>query len=53
MAFHIAETREQGAGAAVIGTPDDLVDAIRSVQELTGGFGVVIGLAHDSRPRQR
>src|SRR4051812_26077743 len=36
-----------GAGAAVIGTPDDMVTAIRSLQELTGGFGTVIGFAHD------
>src|SRR3954470_8652367 len=36
-----------GAGAAVIGTPDDMVAAIRSLQQLTGGFGTVIGFAHD------
>jgi len=36
-----------GAGAAVIGTPDDLIDAIRGMQEITGGFGVVLGFAHD------
>jgi len=36
-----------GAGAAVIGTPDDLIAAIRNLQELTGGFGVVLGFAHD------
>ncbi|MEO6126637.1 MAG: LLM class flavin-dependent oxidoreductase [Ilumatobacteraceae bacterium] len=36
-----------GAGAAVVGTPDDLVDAIRGMQEITGGFGVVLGFAHD------
>jgi limonene 1,2-monooxygenase len=36
-----------GAGAVVIGTPDDLVAAIRAMQELTGGFGVVLGFAHD------
>ncbi len=36
-----------GAGAAVIGTPDDMVAAIRSLQELTGGLGTVIGFAHD------
>lgn len=41
-----------GAGAAVIGTPDDLVAAIRSLQELTGGFGVVIGFAHDWADRE-
>jgi limonene 1,2-monooxygenase len=34
-------------GAAVVGTPDDLVAAIRKLYELTGGFGVVIGFAHD------
>jgi len=36
-----------GIGAAVIGTPDDLVTAIRRLQEFTGGFGVVLGFAHD------
>jgi len=36
-----------GAGSAVIGTPDELVTMIRGLQELTGGFGVVIGFAHD------
>ena len=36
-----------GAGAAVIGTPDDLIEAIRHIQEITGGFGVVLGFAHD------
>ena len=36
-----------GAGAAVVGTPDDLVAAIRNLQEITGGFGVVLGFAHD------
>ena len=36
-----------GGGAAVIGTPDDLVAAIREMVELTGGFGIVIGFAHD------
>lgn len=34
-------------GAAVIGTPDDLIAAIRKLYELTGGFGVVVGFAHD------
>jgi limonene 1,2-monooxygenase len=36
-----------GGGAAVIGTPDDLIAAIRNMQEITGGFGVVLGFAHD------
>jgi limonene 1,2-monooxygenase len=40
------------AGAAVIGTPDDLVAAIRHLREITGGFGVVIGFAHDWANRE-
>ncbi len=32
---------------AVIGTPDDMVDRIRELYELSGGFGAVIGFAHD------
>jgi limonene 1,2-monooxygenase len=38
--------------AAVVGTPDDLVKVIRDLVKVTGGFGTVIGFAHDwaSRP---
>ena len=36
-----------GAGAAVVGTPADLIAAIRDLQERTGGFGAVLGFAHD------
>lgn len=43
----ITGTGATGAGAAVVGTPDDLIDAIRNMQEITGGFGVVLGFAHD------
>ena len=35
------------AGASIIGTPDDLIQAIREMIEITGGFGTVIGFAHD------
>jgi limonene 1,2-monooxygenase len=42
----------QGAGAAVVGTPDDLIAAIRHLQEITGGFGVVLGFAHDWANRE-
>jgi limonene 1,2-monooxygenase len=38
--------------AAVIGTPDDLVASIRQMVELTGGFGTVIGFAHDWANRE-
>ena len=37
---------------AVIGTPDDLVERIRQMIELTGGFGVVIGFVHDWANRE-
>lgn len=33
--------------AAVIGTPDDLVERIKSVIEVSGGFGTVVGFVHD------
>jgi limonene 1,2-monooxygenase len=38
--------------AAVIGTPDDLIRAIREMIELTGGFGTVIGFANDWANRE-
>ncbi len=35
-------------GAAVtIGTPDDLVKTIKSVIDISGGFGTVVGFVHD------
>jgi limonene 1,2-monooxygenase len=43
----VAEGGASGGGAAVVGTPDDLVAAIRNIHEVTGGFGVVLGFAHD------
>lgn len=36
-----------GSGAAIIGTPDEMVEAILKLHELTGGFGTVLGFAHD------
>jgi limonene 1,2-monooxygenase len=38
--------------ASVIGTPDDLVAAIRRLQTISGGFGTVIGFAHDWANRE-
>lgn len=35
------------AGASVVGTPDDLIASIRRLQDITGGFGTVIGFIHD------
>ncbi len=38
--------------AAVIGTPDDLIETIQEMIKLTGGFGTVIGFVHDwANPR--
>jgi len=37
---------------AIIGTPDDLIDAVRRMVELTGGFGTVIGFANDWANRE-
>jgi limonene 1,2-monooxygenase len=37
-----------GDGAvATIGTPDDLVKRIKSVLEISGGFGTLVGFVHD------
>jgi limonene 1,2-monooxygenase len=47
-----AEQMSDAAGASVIGTPDDLVAAIRRMVEVTGGFGTVIGFAHDWANRE-
>lgn len=44
--------RGSGVGAAVIGTPDDLVKAVRNLQQLTGGFGVLLGFTHDWANRE-
>ncbi len=41
-----------GTGTSVIGTPDQMVEAIRRLQDLTGGFGVVMGFAHDWANRE-
>lgn len=51
----LAQTAGRGAngtGAAVIGTPDELVAAIRRLHDVTGGFGVVLGFAHDWANRE-
>ena len=32
---------------AIIGTPDDAIASIRKLQEISGGFGCLLGLAHE------
>jgi limonene 1,2-monooxygenase len=48
----IAGRGAEGTGAAVVGTPDEMVTAIRKLQEVTGGFGTVLGFAHDWANRE-
>ncbi|HEY8491505.1 MAG TPA: LLM class flavin-dependent oxidoreductase [Dehalococcoidia bacterium] len=40
-------------GVAVIGTPEDAVERIRTLQEISGGFGCVLGLAHEWAGREQ
>jgi len=48
----VMQTSAADGAASVIGTPDDLVAAIRRLMELSGGFGTVIGFAHDWANRE-
>ena len=60
-AFHVDDKWEllaqatggaSGAGTSVVGTPDEMVKAVRELQSVTGGFGVVLGFAHDWANRE-
>lgn len=48
----VDETAFVDGAAAVIGTPDDLVAAIRKLSRSAGGFGTVLGFAHDWASRE-
>lgn len=48
----VDETAFVPGAASVIGTPDDLVKAIRALIPITGGFGTVIGFVHDWANRE-
>src|SRR5579863_3242108 len=43
----LEKTAFSDGAAATIGTPDDLVKRIKSVLEISGGFGVLVGFVHD------
>ena len=45
-------TAYSDGAAAVIGTPDDLIAAIRKMVASSGGFGTVLGFAHDWANRE-
>jgi limonene 1,2-monooxygenase len=34
-------------GGAIVGTPDDAIACIHRLQEISGGFGTLLGLAHE------
>jgi limonene 1,2-monooxygenase len=48
----VDQTAFAEGAVGVVGTPDDLVAAIRRLQEISGGFGTVIGFAHDWANRE-
>jgi alkanesulfonate monooxygenase SsuD/methylene tetrahydromethanopterin reductase-like flavin-dependent oxidoreductase (luciferase family) len=41
-----------GVRPLVIGTPDEMIRMVRNLREMTGGFGVLLGLAHDWANRE-
>jgi limonene 1,2-monooxygenase len=43
----VDKTAFSDGSAATIGTPDDLVERIKSVLEVSGGFGTIVGFVHD------
>jgi limonene 1,2-monooxygenase len=48
----LAEMADADSAMAIIGTPDDLIVALRRMVELTGGFGTVIGFINDWANRE-
>jgi limonene 1,2-monooxygenase len=45
-------TRMATADGSMIGTPEDVVESIELLQKRSGGFGTLIGFAHDWAPRE-
>jgi limonene 1,2-monooxygenase len=43
----VDKTAFSESAAATIGTPDDLIQRIKSVLDVSGGFGTVVGFVHD------
>ncbi len=48
----IEKTARVDGAVSVIGTPDDLVANIKRLVDISGGFGAVIGFAHDWANRE-
>ena len=42
-----------GRGGVIVGTPDDAIAQIKDLQQATGGFGGILGLAHEWTTREK
>ena len=40
-------------GGAIVGTPDDAIACIKRLQEISGGFGCLLGLGHEWTTREK
>jgi limonene 1,2-monooxygenase len=40
-------------GGAIVGTPEDAIEAIEKLSELSGGFGGLLGMAHEWAPWEK
>jgi limonene 1,2-monooxygenase len=40
-------------GGAIIGTPEDAIEMVRKLVDLSGGFGGLLGLAHEWAPAEK
>jgi limonene 1,2-monooxygenase len=45
--------RMNGRGGIFVGTPDDAIARIKELQQATGGFGGILGLAHEWTTREK
>src|SRR5258708_1185948 len=45
--------RMNGRGGIFVGTPDDAIARIKELQQATGGFGGILGLAHEWTTREQ
>ncbi len=52
MSDGVAMATRMADNGAMIGTPDDALAAIARLQKISGGFGTLVGFAHDWAPRE-
>ncbi|MGH7933349.1 MAG: LLM class flavin-dependent oxidoreductase [Candidatus Binataceae bacterium] len=41
------------AGGGIFGTPEDAIEKIERLKEISGGFGTILAFAHDWAPREK